>query len=103
MEDCDNEKAIGFNPVQPVSATSFLSFGDSSRYSATPIGLLTSRRVYSITVLFFPLQTMSPIVGESCGILTRLSTAWSYRVHREIFDALAGPEVEHREIDAYAA
>ena len=29
--------------------------------------------------------------------------AWSYRVHREIFDAFAGPKVEHREIDAYAA
>ena len=29
--------------------------------------------------------------------------AWSYRGHREIFDAFAGPKVEHREIDAYAA
>jgi adenylate kinase family enzyme len=29
--------------------------------------------------------------------------AWSYRLHREIFDAFAGPKVEHREIDAYAA
>jgi adenylate kinase family enzyme len=29
--------------------------------------------------------------------------AWSYRIHREIFDAFAGPKVEHREIDAYAA
>ena len=28
--------------------------------------------------------------------------AWSYRVHREIFDAFAGPKVEHREIGAYA-
>ena len=29
--------------------------------------------------------------------------AWSYRVHREIFDAFAGPKVEHREVGAYAA
>ena len=29
--------------------------------------------------------------------------AWSYQVHREIFDAFAGPKVEHREIGAYAA
>jgi len=29
--------------------------------------------------------------------------AWSYRVHREIFDAFAGPKVEHREVAAYAA
>jgi hypothetical protein len=28
--------------------------------------------------------------------------AWSYRVHREIFDAFAGPKVEHREVGAYA-
>jgi adenylate kinase family enzyme len=29
--------------------------------------------------------------------------AWSYRTHREIFDAFAGPKVEHRELDVYAA
>ena len=29
--------------------------------------------------------------------------AYSYRVHREIFDAFTGPKVEHREISAYAA
>jgi adenylate kinase family enzyme len=29
--------------------------------------------------------------------------AWSYRVHREIFDAFTGPKVEHREVGAYAA
>jgi hypothetical protein len=29
--------------------------------------------------------------------------AWSYRAHREIFDAFAGPKVEHRELGAYAA
>ena len=29
--------------------------------------------------------------------------AWSYRVHREIFDAFAGPKVEHRELGAYTA
>jgi adenylate kinase family enzyme len=29
--------------------------------------------------------------------------AWSYRVHREIFDAFAGSKVEHRQVDAYAA
>src|SRR6478736_2500501 len=29
--------------------------------------------------------------------------AWSYRIHREIFDAFAGPKVEHHEIDAYVA
>src|SRR5882762_1600497 len=29
--------------------------------------------------------------------------AWSYRVHREIFDAFLGPKVEYREVGAYAA
>ena len=29
--------------------------------------------------------------------------AWSYWVHREIFDAFAGPKVEHREVGGYAA
>ena len=29
--------------------------------------------------------------------------AWSYRVHREIFDAFAGLKVEHREVGAYTA
>ena len=29
--------------------------------------------------------------------------AYSYRVHREIFDAFTGPKVEHREISAYTA
>ena len=29
--------------------------------------------------------------------------AYSYRVHREIFDAFTGPKIEHREISAYAA
>ena len=29
--------------------------------------------------------------------------AWSYRVHREIFDAFAGSKLEHRHVDAYAA
>ena len=29
--------------------------------------------------------------------------AYSYRVHREIFDAFTGSKVEHREISAYAA
>ena len=29
--------------------------------------------------------------------------AYSYRVHREIYDAFTGPKVEHREISAYAA
>lgn len=28
--------------------------------------------------------------------------AWSYSAHREIFDAFAGPKVEHREVGAYA-
>ena len=28
--------------------------------------------------------------------------AWSYRVHREIFDAFAGPKLEHCEVNAYA-
>jgi len=28
--------------------------------------------------------------------------AWSYRVHREIFDAFAGSKMEYREVDAYA-
>ena len=27
--------------------------------------------------------------------------AWSYQVHREIFDAFTGPKVEHRELGAY--
>jgi hypothetical protein len=29
--------------------------------------------------------------------------AWSYQVHREIFDAFIGPKAEHREVGAYAA
>jgi adenylate kinase family enzyme len=29
--------------------------------------------------------------------------AWSYQVHREIFDAFTGPKIEHREVGAYAA
>jgi adenylate kinase family enzyme len=29
--------------------------------------------------------------------------AWSYLVHREIFDGFAGPKVEHCEVGAYAA
>ncbi len=29
--------------------------------------------------------------------------AWSYRVHREIFDTFIGPKVEHRAASAYAA
>jgi len=28
--------------------------------------------------------------------------AWSYQVHREIFDTFTGPKVEHRELDAYS-
>ena len=28
--------------------------------------------------------------------------AWSYRAHREIFDAFTGPKVEHRELGAYS-
>jgi len=28
--------------------------------------------------------------------------AWSYRVHREIFDAFTGPKVEYRELGAYS-
>jgi len=28
--------------------------------------------------------------------------AWSYQVHREIFDAFTGSKVEHRGVDAYA-
>jgi adenylate kinase family enzyme len=28
--------------------------------------------------------------------------AWSYRVHRKIFDAFSGPKVEHREVGTYA-
>ena len=28
--------------------------------------------------------------------------AWSYRAHREIFDAFTGPKVEHRELGACA-
>ncbi|HMF45539.1 MAG TPA: hypothetical protein VKE29_02595 [Candidatus Udaeobacter sp.] len=28
--------------------------------------------------------------------------AWSYRFHREIFDAFTGPKVEHRELSMYA-
>jgi Adenylate kinase and related kinases len=29
--------------------------------------------------------------------------AWSYRVHREIFDAFSGCKVEHRDVRAYTA
>ena len=31
------------------------------------------------------------------------TNAWSYRAHREIFDAFTGPKVEHLEVAAYAA
>jgi hypothetical protein len=58
-----------------VSGSSAFNFGGRSRYSATPIGLLASRRVYSTTVLFLPRQSMMPMVGPSCAVLTRLSTA----------------------------
>jgi len=34
---------------------------------------------------------------------TQRDDAWSYRAHREIFDAFTGPKVEHRDVDAYAA
>ena len=27
--------------------------------------------------------------------------AWSYRFHREIFDAFTGPKIEHRDVGAY--
>jgi len=33
---------------------------------------------------------------------TQRDDAWSYRAHREIFDAFTGPKVEHRELGAYA-
>jgi hypothetical protein len=33
----------------------------------------------------------------------RRKDSWSYRVHREIFDAFAGPKMEHREVGEYAA
>ena len=59
-----------------LTAGSFaLSLGGNNRYSATPIGLFASRRVYSTTVLFFPRQRMIPMVAASCGVLIRLSTA----------------------------
>ena len=29
--------------------------------------------------------------------------AWSYRAHREIFDAFTGAKVEHRDVGAYTA
>ena len=32
---------------------------------------------------------------------TQRDDAWSYRAHREIFDAFTGPKVEHRELGAY--
>ena len=32
---------------------------------------------------------------------TQREDAWSYWIHREIFDAFTGPKVEHRELGAY--
>ncbi len=45
---------------------------------------------------------LDQLQGWVAGYYQR-TDAWSYRVHREIFDAFAGSKVEHREIREYAA
>jgi adenylate kinase family enzyme len=45
---------------------------------------------------------LSLLQGWVAGYYQR-KDAWSYHVHREIFDAFTGPKVEHREVGAYAA
>ena len=44
----------------------------------------------------------SPLQEWVIGYYQR-EDAWSYRAHREIFDAFTGPKLEHRELSAYAA
>jgi adenylate kinase family enzyme len=46
--------------------------------------------------------TRSQLQERVAGYYER-ADAWSYRVHREIFDAFAGPKVKYREVGAYAA
>ena len=48
-------------------------------------------------------NTMLSQLQEWIASYYQREDAWSYRVHREIFDAFTGPKVEHREVGAYAA
>jgi len=48
-------------------------------------------------------NTMLSQLQEWVAAYYQRNDAWSYRAHREIFDAFAGPKVEHREVGAYAA
>ena len=47
-------------------------------------------------------NTMLSQLQEWVASYYQREDAWSYRVHREIFDAFTGPKVEHRELGAYA-
>jgi adenylate kinase family enzyme len=47
-------------------------------------------------------NTMLSQLQEWVACYYQREDAWSYRVHREIFDAFAGPKLEHREVNAYA-
>lgn len=50
----------------------------------------------------FELQnTMLSQLQEWVADYCQRKDAWSYRVHREIFDAFTGSKVEHRELGAY--
>jgi adenylate kinase family enzyme len=46
-------------------------------------------------------KTMLSQLQEWVADYYQRKDAWSYQVHREIFDAFAGPKVEHRELGAY--
>jgi adenylate kinase family enzyme len=47
-------------------------------------------------------NTMLSQLQEWVTAYYQRTDAWSYWVHREIFDAFGGPKVEHHEVDAYA-
>ena len=48
-------------------------------------------------------NTMFSQLQEWVASYHQREDAWSYRVHREIFDGFTGAKVEHREVGAYAA
>jgi adenylate kinase family enzyme len=48
-------------------------------------------------------NTMLGQLQEWVAAYYQREDAWSYRVHREIFDSFTGPKVEHRNVGAYAA
>jgi hypothetical protein len=51
-----------------------------------------------------PLEAQNAMLSqlqEWVSKYTQRDDAWSYRAHREIFDAFTGPKVEHRDLGAY--